>query len=133
MFKEHNQIGVDLFSSCVICCCYRDNIYLFGPPKSVSPSLQALQKTLTDMYVIPVQLEGQGHSLDLLECRIQSLPDSLSVTLRPKALSPFASVLTDIRRWPDACWFNCDYTLRSLIPGLASKTLLCHERSLARG
>ena len=101
---------------------YKDNIYVCGPPRSVFPQIHRWCATLSALYAIPVQVEGFGDTLDVLESTLQVTQCGLSLRLKCKTLDLLQCGGTKpFRRWPDAWALNCKAVMQSLVPGCAAK------------
>ena len=70
---------------------------------------------------MPVQVEGFGYQMDVLESTIYVTGNGLSIQVRYKTLDQATRNSKPFRRWPDPWSLNCRSVMTSLIPRCASK------------
>ena len=121
MCKEMHNTRLSLFGDSVFHTRYKDNIYVCGPPGSVFPFIQEWCDSRSELYTMPVQVEGFGYQMDVLESTIYVTGNGLSMQVRCKTLDQATRNSKPFRRWPDPRSLNCKSVMTSLIPGCASK------------
>ena len=101
MCKEMHNTRLSLFGDSVFHTRYKDNIYVCGPPGSVFPFIHEWCDTLSELYIMPVQVEGFGWKVDVLESTIYVPGTGLSMQVRCKTLDQATQNSKPFRRWPD--------------------------------
>ena len=86
MCKGMHNTHIALFGSAVFHTRYKDNIYVCGPPEIVFPFMLLWCDALSTPHTIPVQVEGHGSTMDVLESTIRVTNKGLSMTMRCKML-----------------------------------------------
>ena len=86
MCKEMHNTRLSMFGDSVFYTRYKDNIYVCGPPGSVFPFIQEWCDSLSELYTMPVQVEGFGYQMDVLESTIYVTGNGLSMQVRCKTL-----------------------------------------------
>ena len=99
--REISQTMKALFSSCVLHCRYRDNIYLCGPLHELPAAHDTLCVCLAGM---PVQFEQLGETMSVLELTVQFHPkNQIGIKFRRKCISVEQRYVAPVQRWPDPC------------------------------
>ena len=107
MCKEMHNTHISLFGSAVFHTRYKHNIYVSGLPGTVFPFMLLWCDALSTLYTIPVQVEGYGSAMDVLESTICVTNNGVSMTVRCKTL--------ELSERPDPCSLNCRSVMKSLV------------------
>ena len=86
MCEEMHNTDISLVGSAVFHTRYKDNIYVCRPLATVFPFMLLWCDALSTLYTIPVQVEGYGSAMDVLESIVRVTNKGLSMTVRCKTL-----------------------------------------------
>ena len=85
--RELKNICTSLFSFKILAKRYRDNLYLFGRRDHVSSCVNTLTTSLQQLYSMPLQLEQQGDTIQVLACLVTVHPkQDIGIRLHSRAI-----------------------------------------------